>query len=190
MAYFPAFVKLDERNILIIGGGHIAYEKLEHLLDFTHNINIIAQNISPQMQRKIEEYSLTYSEKAYQEGDIKEFDIVIIAVNDIKLQAAIYEESKAYKCLCNAVDSVDYCDFIFPSYIKKGDLTLAVSTSGASPAVAKHFKRYLLKKIPDSIVSFLQEMKQLRSTLPKGTERMQQLDKKAENYFKELSHDH
>jgi precorrin-2 dehydrogenase/sirohydrochlorin ferrochelatase len=84
------------------------------------------------------------------------------------------------------VDSVDYCDFIFPSYIKNGDLTIAVSTSGASPAVAKHLRRFLEHIIPSSISKFLQEMKSLRSTMPKGKERMEFLDEKAKEYFKNL----
>ena len=85
------------------------------------------------------------------------------------------------------MDSVDYCDFIFPSYIKKDDLTIAVSTSGASPAMAKHLRRYLERVIPDGIGDFLREMKSLRKTLPKGKERMKMLDEKAENYIKNWS---
>jgi len=113
--------------------------------------------------------------------------VVIVAVDDIPLQAEIFQESKEYNCLCNSVDSVDYCDFIFPSYIKKDDLTIAISTSGASPAMAKHLKLYLKEMIPDSISDFLKEMKQLRRTIPKGKERMKMLDEKAQNYIKSWS---
>ncbi len=87
------------------------------------------------------------------------------------------------------MDSVDYCDFIFPSYIKKDDLTIAISTSGASPALAKHLRIYLSKLIPSSISAFLNEMKKLRKTLPKGKERMKMLDKKAKRYFEENLND-
>jgi len=184
MAYFPAFLKLDNKKILIVGGGYIAYEKLDHLLDFTKDISIIALDLSQQMQEKITVENLQYEKRGYEKGDIKDFAVVIVAVDDIPLQADIFQESKSYNCLCNSVDSVDYCDFIFPSYIKKDDLTIAVSTSGASPAMAKHLRRYLQKLIPDSIGLFLDEMKQLRRTLPKGKERMKMLDKKAEDYIK------
>ncbi len=187
MAYFPAFIKLDDIKILIVGGGYIAHEKLDHLLDFTTDITIIAMEFSSDMKALIAKHDLPFEERSYDEGDIKDFAIVVIAVDDIPLQAAIFEESKQYKCLCNAVDSVDYCDFIFPSYVKKDDLTIAISTSGASPAMAKHLRHYLAKLIPDEISEFLKEMKALRKTIPKGKERMQMLDKKAEEYIKTWS---
>jgi precorrin-2 dehydrogenase/sirohydrochlorin ferrochelatase len=187
MSYFPAFLKLDDKKILIVGGGNIAYEKLEHLLDFTNNIDLIAQEFSDLMLQKIQENDLHFEKRAYKEGDITEYAVVIIAVDDIALQAAIFEESKKYKCLCNAVDSVDYCDFIFPSYIKKDDLTIAVSTSGASPAMAKHLRRYLQNLIPENIGSFLSEMRSLRESLPKGKERMKMLDAKAKKYIQNWS---
>ncbi|NOR58180.1 MAG: bifunctional precorrin-2 dehydrogenase/sirohydrochlorin ferrochelatase [Sulfurimonas sp.] len=187
MAYFPAFLKLDNKKILIVGGGYIAFEKLDHLLDFTKDISVIALDLSDDMAKGIKDNNLPFEQRAYNTGDIKDFAVVIVAVDDIPLQAEIFAESKQYNCLCNSVDSVDYCDFIFPSYIKKDDLTIAVSTSGASPAMAKHLRMYLQKLIPDSIGEFLKEMKNLRKTLPKGKERMKMLDKKAEDYIKSWS---
>ena len=184
MAYFPAFIKLDNKKILIVGGGYIAYEKLDHLLDFTRDIYVIATEFSDEMMSRIKKENLGFEKRAYIQGDIKEYAVVIVAVDDIPLQAEIFKESKEYNCLCNSVDSVDYCDFIFPSYIKKDDLTIAVSTSGASPAMAKHLKLYLKNLIPDSISDFLKEMKELRRTIPKGKDRMKMLDEKAKNYIK------
>jgi len=189
MAYFPAFIKLDNKKVLIVGGGYIALEKLEHLLDFTQDIEIIAQEISTSMLAAIKGAHLQHVVRSYVEGDIKGFDIVIVAVDAIPLQEAIFNESKQYHCLCNAVDSVKYCDFIFPSYIKKDDLTIAVSTSGASPAMAKHLRIFLQELIPDGIAEFLKEMKALRSTLPKGKERMKMLDEKAKNYIEGIKNE-
>jgi precorrin-2 dehydrogenase/sirohydrochlorin ferrochelatase len=187
MSYFPAFIKLDNQKILIVGGGHIAYEKLDHLLDFTHDIELISLDFSQEMMDRISKESLKFEKRAYKKGDIRDFAIVVVAVDDIPLQAEIFQESKDYNCLCNSVDSVDYCDFIFPSYVKKDDLTIAISTSGASPAMAKHLRRYLQNMIPDGISDFLKEMKNLRKTVPKGRERMKMLDKKAQDYIKTWS---
>ncbi|WP_457749423.1 precorrin-2 dehydrogenase/sirohydrochlorin ferrochelatase family protein [Sulfurimonas sp.] len=187
MAYFPAFLKLDDKKILIVGGGNIAYEKLQHLLDFTNDIHVIAQTFSDTMLKRIKQENLNYKQRAYQPGDIEGFAIVVVAVDNIALQAEIFEESKKYNCLCNAVDSVDYCDFIFPSYVKKDDLIIAISTSGASPAMAKHLRKYLQKMIPNGVSEFLKEMKGLRKSLPKGKERMKMLDEKAKNYIENWS---
>ena len=186
MSYFPAFITLENKKILIIGAGNVAYEKLEHLLDFTEDISIISKDFTKQTMELVKKHSLEHLKRSYQTGDIKNFDVIIIAVDDIPLQANIYEEAREYRCLCNAVDSVNYCDFIFPSYIKKGDLTIAVSTSGASPALAKQLRIYLQKLIPENISRFLDEMKALRKTLPKGKERMNLLEEKAKDYIKKL----
>lgn len=187
MSYFPAFLKLDNKKILIVGGGYIAYEKLEHLLDFTSDISIISMELSESMAKTINKKNLCFEKRAYKIGDIKDFAIVIVAVDDIGLQAEIFAESKLYNCLCNSVDSVEYCDFIFPSYIKKDDLTIAVSTSGASPAMAKQLRKYIEDLIPPTIGEFLKEMRELRKTLPKGKERMKMLEEKASKYIKTWS---
>jgi len=186
MSYFPAFIKLDAKKVLLVGGGNIALEKLEKLLIFTKDIELIALEFSDEMLALIERENLLYEICPYKVGDIKDFSIVVVAVDDIALQRSIFEESKEYKCLCNSVDSVTYCDFIFPSFIKKDDLTIAVSTSGASPAFAKHFREYLEHLIPDGISEFLQEMKDLRKSLPKGKKRMKMLDEKAKNYIEKF----
>lgn len=187
MAYFPAFLKFDDKKILIIGGGNVALEKLEHLLDFTHNITLIASNYNEACLQLIQQHNLPHFTKAYEKGDIKGFDIVIAAIDNFQLQEAIYLETRDYPILCNCVDLQKYCDFIFPSYVKKGDLTIAISTSGTSPAMAKQLRIYLSKLIPESVVEFLKQMKEYRKTMPKGKERMEFLDKKAKEYINSWS---
>jgi precorrin-2 dehydrogenase/sirohydrochlorin ferrochelatase len=188
MSYFPAFIKLDDIEILIVGGGYIASEKLEHLLDFTKKIKIIAPQLSKYTKQMIDKHNLNFECRVYEKGDINDFGIVIVAIDNIALQEEIFNESKLLpNCLCNSVDSVNYCDFIFPSYIKKDDLTIAVSTSGSSPAMAKHLRKYLEKLIPNSIGDFLRQMKDYRTKMPKGKKRMEFLDKKAEEYISNWS---
>ncbi len=185
MSYFPAYLKLDNKKILIIGGGKIAADKLGHLLDFTSKIVLLAEKFDKNILELSQKNSIKYIQKKYEKNDIDGFDIVIVAIDNIEKQKEIYLEAKSKKILCNSVDTVEYCDFIFPSYIKKGDLTISVSTSGASPAVAKHLRRFIEKLIPKDIDKFLFEMKNLRKKLPKGKERMEFLDKKAKEFFNE-----
>jgi len=184
MPYFPAFINFHAKQILIIGGGVVAHNKLLQLLSFTKNIDIIAQEFCDDMLEVMEQKNILYQQRAYRVGDIKGYDIVIIAIDDLILAKEIYEESREYKCLCNSVDNLEYCDFTFASYIKQGDLTLAISTNGTSPAFAKQLKIYLESIIPKNVGEFLKEMKELRATLPKGNERMKMLKDKAKNYIK------
>jgi len=184
MAYFPAFIKLDNIDILLVGGGNIASEKLLHLLDFTSNIKIISPFLNENMKELISKNNLNYEKKRYEKKDINKFEIIVVAVDNIQLQKEIYKEAKCLNnCLVNSVDSINYCDFIFPSYIKKDDLTIAISTSGTSPAMAKYLKLYLEKLIPNSIGTFLKEMKEYRQIMPKGTKRMEFLSQKAKDYI-------
>ena len=185
MSYFPAYLKLDYKKILIIGGGKIAADKLSHLLDFTSDIVLLAKEFDQNILELSSKNRLKTIQKRYEKNDIDGFDIVIVAIDDIDKQKEIYLEAKSKKILCNSVDAVEYCDFIFPSYIKKGDLTISVSTSGASPAVAKYLRRFIENLIPKDIDKFLLEMKNLRKKLPKGKKRMELLDKKAKEFFNE-----
>ena len=184
MAYFPMFMDMSELKVLVIGGGYIATEKLEKLVDFTKEITVIALRVEEDAINLIDAHNLVLHTRAYAVGDIQGFDIVIVATDTVELHKAIYEESRGSRILVNSVDNTDYCDFIFPSYVQKGDLTIAFSTGGTSPAFAKQIRQHFEKIIPDSVGEFLQKMKGLRSTMPKGKERMQYFDGLVEEYFK------
>lgn len=184
MAYFPAFLKMEHAKVLLVGGGTIAREKLEKLFAFTSDITLISLEFSPEIQALIQTHHLSFAEKAYEKGDIEGFDIVIVATNTQALHKEIYEESRASRILVNSVDYTAYCDFIFPSYVKKEDLTIAFSTGGASPAFAKKIREHFEVLIPDEVGPFLTKMKGLRKTLPKGKERMVHFEGLVEDFFK------
>ncbi|WP_281950759.1 precorrin-2 dehydrogenase/sirohydrochlorin ferrochelatase family protein [Nitrosophilus kaiyonis] len=183
MSFFPAYIKLENKNILVIGGGKIAGDKISHLLDFTKNITVISPKVDDRVKEFITKNGLKYINREYKKGDIDQFYIVIVAADDIELQKRIYLECQEKKILCNSVDSIEYCDFIFPSYIKKDDLIISFSTSGASPALSKYLRRAIEKIIPNDIGKFLKELKDIREKLPKGRERMKLLDTKAKEYI-------
>jgi len=188
MAYFPMFMDMNDLKILVIGGGYIATEKLEKLVDFTEKITVIALEVEVEARSLIEKHDLALHQRAYEVGDIVGFDIVIVATDTVILHKEIYEESRGSRILVNSVDNTEYCDFIFPSYVKKDALTIAFSTGGASPAFAKQIRQHFEKIIPDSVGTFLQKMKDLRTTMPKGKERMKYFDGLVEEYFKKNFH--
>jgi len=184
MSFFPAYFNLKNKKILLVGGGHIALEKLEKLVEFTKDIDVIAKEISENFETFARKHTLSIEKRAYIVGDILPYDVVIVATETVTLHKDIYEESRTTRILVNSVDNTAYCDFIFPSYIKKGDLTISISTSGASPAMAKRLRIYIETLIPNSIELFLKEMRGLRKTMPKGKERMKFFEEKSDNFMK------
>jgi len=185
MGYFPMFMQMTGRKVLVVGGGAIAAEKLEKLVAFTDEITVIAEAFSPEAMRLVEDYGLVSHKRRYETGDIEGFDIVIVATDTVSLHKAIYEESRAYRIWVNSVDNTAYCDFIFPSFVRRGDLTVAFSTGGASPAFAKKIRRHFETLLPEGIEDFLSHMKRLRSELPKGKARMKRFEEMVERYFRE-----
>lgn len=184
MAYFPAFIDMDNAKVLLIGAGNIAKEKLEKLLDFTSDISVIALEVNSETQTLLTQHTLSLEQRAYETGDIQGFDIVIVATQTEALHKEIYDESRSSRILVNSVDNTLYCDFIFPSYVKKEDLTIAFSTGGASPAFAKKIREHFEDFIPDEVGDFLKKMKSLRTTLPKGKKRMAHFETLVDDFFK------
>ena len=185
MAYFPAFLQLEGKRILLVGGGAIAAEKLEKLLDFSKEIVIVAREVAPAVERMAREHCLSLLPRSYRAEEALDYDIVIVATDTVALHRQIFEETRHSRVLVNSVDDTRYCDFIFPSYVKQGDLTVAFSTSGASPAFAKHIRRWFESILPEGVDAFLQKMKTLRRELPKGKERMRKFDTMAREFVGE-----
>jgi len=183
MSFFPAYFNLNNKKILLVGGGYIALEKLEKLVDFTKEITVISKLFSDDFSTFAKKHHIEMQERLYVKGDIEGFDIVVVATDTIPLHKEIFEESRSSRVLVNSVDDTAYCDFIFPSYVKRGDLTISISTSGASPALAKRLRAYIEKLIPSNMQIFLQEMKALRKTMPKGKERMKFFEDKTDMFM-------
>ena len=167
----------------MVGGGSIALEKLEKLVDFTKEITVVSKELSAEFIVFAHKHKIQMVERGYLVGDIEGFDVVIVATDTVELHKEIFEESRSTRILVNSVDNTAYCDFIFPSYIKRGDLTVSISTSGASPALAKRLRTYIEKLIPSNIEDFLIEMRGLRKTMPKGRERMKFFEEKTDNFI-------
>ena len=183
MAYFPAFIQMENVKVLLVGGGTIAKEKLEKLLDFTQDICIVSLEVNDEVLELAKKHTLTLEKRAYESTDLEGYDIIVVATNTVTLHQEIYAATRGSKTLVNSVDNTAYCDFIFPSYVQKGDLTVAFSTGGASPAFAKQIRHYFEENIPDSVESFLIKMKKLRQTMPKGKQRMEYFESLVDTYF-------
>ena len=180
--YFPLFYNIDNKKILLVGGGAVAHEKLEKLLEFEVNPLIVAKECSLEFLDLAKELKIKI--KPFDKDDLDGVDIVIAAIDDIALQEQIFKLTRETATLCNVVDNQKYCDFIFPSFIKDDDLTIAISTSGSSPAFAKELKKHIKNSLPSGIGEFLQKMKDLRKSEPKGKARMKKFSYMAKEFFK------
>ena len=178
MKFLPISINLTNKKILIIGGSNIANQKLNNILPFTKNITIISPTIIKELKKTINKYSLKYIKREYEKSDIKNYDIIINATSNLKLQKNIYIQSRNHKCLYNCVDIKEYCDFILNSYIKKDKLTISINTNGNSPSIAKELKIYIDKLLPKSLENFFIKMKNYRKKYPKGIKRQEKIRKK------------
>ncbi len=184
MALFPIFISLEDKNILVVGGGNVAYRKIEKLLPFNPNLFVVSKELSKKTEDLLKKHNIPFKKKAFEFSDLENIDIVIIAVDDIDLQKDIYMYTRDKNILVNAVDSPDYCDFIFPAYIKKGDLVIGISTSGKVPGLSAKIREFIERLLPEDIESILKELEDLRKSLPKGKERQKKIIEKIQQIFK------
>ena len=143
---FPVFLKLEELSLLIIGGGNVAFEKLNSVLNNSPQtkIKLVGIEISDAIRELAEEkQTIELHERAYSIEDIEEADLIISAVNNFETSAQIKEDTKSNGKLVNVADKPGLCDFYLGSIVKKGSVKIAISTNGKSPTIAKRLKEVI-----------------------------------------------
>src|SRR4051795_7188199 len=139
--FYIASLKLTGRRCVVVGGGEIGLEKVEGLLSCDGRVVLIAPDAEPELQRLAEEGSIEWIRREYQPGDLEATFIAIAATNDTDVNIAVYNDAEARAMLVNVVDAPPLCNFILPAIVRSGPLAIAISTAGASPALAKRMKR-------------------------------------------------
>ncbi|MFL5727859.1 MAG: bifunctional precorrin-2 dehydrogenase/sirohydrochlorin ferrochelatase [Cytophagaceae bacterium] len=177
---FPVFFRLDQLQMLIVGGGNVALEKVSFLFKNSDNANVrlVALEIKEEIREIAKRYpNLKLVEKAYDTSDLEGMDLAIAATSIKELNDQIRLDAKKKKILINVADTPDSCDFYLGSVIKKGDLKIAISTNGKSPTFAKRMRELLEDAIPDNISEVLDNLRQIRDNL-KGdlAEKMKKLN--------------
>ncbi|GAC1437978.1 MAG: hypothetical protein NVSMB63_00750 [Sediminibacterium sp.] len=161
---FPVFLKLEKLRLLIVGGGHFALESLHAVLNNSAEtcIKLIAPAISEEIQKLIVQHgNISFLQKSYDSNDLLDIDVVIVAVNDKAVSEQIQSDARKRKLLINVADQPELCDFYLSAVVKKGDLKIAISTNGKSPAIAKRLKEILNEIFPDEIHDVLSNMQQI-----------------------------
>lgn len=136
--YYPAFINLRNKKTAVIGGGKIAERKVLSLLQAEADVTVISPLITKRLEKKVFEGKISHINREYRRGDLKNYFLVIAATNKREVNERIAREAK---CLINVVDTPELCNFIVPSVVKRGHLTIAISTSGISPAMSRTIRK-------------------------------------------------
>jgi len=165
---FPVFLKLETLKLLIVGGGNIALEKLQAVLQNSPatKITVVAIDFTAAIRNRVRHHeNVALLEKAYERADLDDADVVIVAVNDVFLSEQIRNDAQKKGKLVNVADKPELCDFYLSSVVKKGNLKIAISTNGKSPTVAKRLKETFNDLLPAEIDDVLNNMEVIRDKM-------------------------
>ncbi|WP_416867323.1 MAG: bifunctional precorrin-2 dehydrogenase/sirohydrochlorin ferrochelatase [Imperialibacter sp.] len=165
---FPVFLKLENFNTLLVGGGNVGLEKLTALLvnNPLANVTVVADRYleeTEKLAKSSPNVVLTY--RKFEFDDLNNKQLVILATDNFELHKEIKLKTAELGILTNVADTPALCDFYLGSIVRKGDLKIAISTNGKSPTLAKRMRQYLEEAIPDSMQSLLDNMKTFRDKL-------------------------
>ena len=163
--YYPAFLDLRGLDCVVIGGNEHAVAKANGLLDSGAVVTVIAETIHESLQWLVRSKKVTWLNREYKDNDLEGAFLVISVLMSSATNTLIRAEAKRRKILINAMDDVPNCNFIAPSILRRGPLTVAISTSGKAPALAVRIRESLAEKIGEEYSQFLEIIGPLRDEL-------------------------
>jgi precorrin-2 dehydrogenase/sirohydrochlorin ferrochelatase len=144
--FYIACLKLTGRRCVVVGGGAIGLEKVEGLLACDGRVVLVAPEADPELATLADEKSIEWIRRPYVAGDLENTFMAIAATNDTDVNIAVYDDAERRAMLVNVVDVPPLCNFILPAIVRTGPLAIAISTAGASPALAKRMKRQIAEE--------------------------------------------
>ena len=175
MSLLPIFLKLDGRRCLLVGAGTVALDKIGSLLKTGLKLRVVAPEARPEVSELAAEGRLEWIQRPFELSDLDGNYLVIAATDVPDVNAAVYRGAVERGILCNSVDDIPNCDFFFGSVVNRGELQIAISTAGESPAVAQRLRREIDAQLPDDLGPWLHHLGQLRrevlATHPRTEER-------------------
>jgi siroheme synthase-like protein len=164
MALYPVFIEAKGRRVLVIGGGHVGAEKVRGLLNGEADITVVSPDLLPELREHTDAGRIAHIPRPYEESDLDGgWEWVMVATDDGAINAEVAAAAKKRRLWVNAADDPKNCDFILPAVVRKGKITLAASTSGASPALARRLREeldaYLTEDMP-ALADLLAEVRQ------------------------------
>jgi uroporphyrin-III C-methyltransferase len=168
MSLFPAFLKLARRPCLLVGAGAVALEKVAPLLAAEADLRVVASRVRHEIRELANAGRLQLIERAWSTDDLNGIFLVIAATDDPAVNAAVYDAAVQRNILCNSADDPPHCDFYFGSIVSRGDLQIAISTAGESPAVAQRLRKEIDAQLPHDLGSWLADTGRLRREVLAG----------------------
>ena len=163
--YYPISLNVRSRKCVVIGGGQVALRKVRTLLEHGANVEVISPELCSGLGQLADKGSIHVLNRLYQEGDLSGAFITITATDDSSVNQQVIGEARRKAVMINVVDDADNSDFIAPSYLQRGDITIAVSTAGRSPALARKIRTALEKDFTDEYASLAQLVSEVRDQL-------------------------
>jgi len=160
--YYPLSLNLENKRCLVVGAGEVANRKVARLLDCGALVTVIAPELTAGLKALVEKKKITVKHRRVNLSDLSRAFLVISATSDRKINTLISAYCRRKGILVNVVDAPNECNFILPSILKKGDLSIAISTNGVSPALAKKIRQELEQKFGVEYMKLLRMLKAIR----------------------------
>ncbi len=141
MDYFPVNLDITSRHCVVIGGGQVAARKVLGLLEYGADVTVISPELTEPLDKLRQQERVVWIARNYETGDLADAFLVIAATDDEKAQEQIHAEAAEHNILLNVADVPKWCNFILPATVRRGELTISISTSGNSPALARRLRQ-------------------------------------------------
>jgi precorrin-2 dehydrogenase/sirohydrochlorin ferrochelatase len=159
------FLKLQGRSCLVVGAGKIGESKIRSLLVAGANVRVVAPRATPAIVAWERAGVLAWQARGFESADLESTFLVVAATSSVEVNDAVYREARRRQVLCNVVDDPDRCDFYYPAVVRRGDLQIAISTAGKSPALAQRLRRQFEAQLSPIYAGWIEELGRLRKQL-------------------------
>ena len=165
MRYYPVFLDIAAKPVVVIGGGEVALRKVEGLLDAGARVTVVSPELHPDLGTLAVEGRVKHIAREYERGDLQGYVLAFVGTDDRSLNAIVAREGRERGVWVNAVDDPPNCDFIMPGIVRRGDLIVAVSTSGGSPAMARKMREEMETFLTEDYALLLELASEVRAEL-------------------------
>lgn len=166
-SYYPVFVELQGKRCVVVGGGGVAERKVRTLLDHGAEVVVISPKLSRGLSSLKKKGLIEHQRRGFRKGDSRGSLLVFAATDSGKINKAVAEDAARRPGLVNVVDTPELCSFIVPSIVRRGALSVAISTSGKSPALSKAIRKLLEGELSEELGNLVSSLGKLREDLRK-----------------------